>query len=166
VLLRTGRAEEAAAELADAQSRLGPNFLISYFRGLALERAGKPSAALAAFREALQLNPKSGEAHLNAGKTEFALGHVNEAIAELLEALRLEPGDKQATRLLSQAYRRAGDVKNAAKYAEASAQPPAAPPDELLDDFLIPQWQLPSDAQGQRPQSFPNPSGLPPPVSR
>jgi tetratricopeptide (TPR) repeat protein len=63
VLLRTGRAEEGATELVDAEKKLGPNFLISYFRGLALDRAGKPSEALAAFREAVQLNSNSAEAH-------------------------------------------------------------------------------------------------------
>ncbi len=93
VLLRTGRAEEAAAGLGDAEKKLGPTFLISYFRGLALDRAGKPSEALAAFQQATHLNPNSADAHLHLGKTEFALSHVNESIAEFHEALRLDPGN-------------------------------------------------------------------------
>lgn len=145
VLLRTGRAEEAVAELGDAEKKLGPQFLISYFSGLALDRVGKPSEASAAFQEAVQLNPNSSEAHLNLGKMQFALGHVREAIAELQEALRLNPGDKQATRLLSQAYRRAGDAKNAVKYAEASTEVPVAPAGDLLGDFFVPQWQVPTE---------------------
>lgn len=143
VLLRTGRAEEAAAELGDAEKKLGPNFLISYFRGLAFDRSGKPAEALAAFQEAVRLDSHSAEAHLNLGRTASALGHVNEAIAELQEALRLNPGDKQATRLLSQAYRRAGDPKNAAKYAAASTETPVIPASDLLSDFFVPQWLVP-----------------------
>jgi tetratricopeptide (TPR) repeat protein len=143
VLLRTGRAEEAVTALGDAEKTLGPTFLISYFRGLALDRAGKPSEALAAFQQAIHLNPNSSEAHLQLGKTEFALSHVDEAIAKFQEALRLDPGNTQAKRLLSQAYRRAGDAKNAAKFAEASTEAPAAPAGDLLGDFFVPQWQTP-----------------------
>jgi len=145
VLLRTGHADEAATVLADAEKKLGRKFLISYFRGLALARAAKPADALAAFQEAVQLDPNNAEAHLNVGKSQFTLAHVNEAIAELQEALRLDPANPQAKRLLSQAYRRAGDAKNAAKYAEASSQTPVAPPSELIGDFFVPQWQVPPD---------------------
>jgi len=147
VLLRTGRAEEAASELANAGQKLGPNFLISYFRGLAFDRAGKPLEAMTAFQEAVRLNSNSGEAHLHLGKTEFAIGRVNEAIAELQEALRLNPGSTQAKRLLSQAYRRAGDTKNAAKFAEASSEAPAATEGDLLGDFFVPQWQVPPERE-------------------
>ena len=143
VLLRTGHAEDAATMLADAEKKLGRKFLISYFRGLALARAAKPAEALAAFREAVQLDPNNAEAHLNLGKSQFTLGHVNEAIAELQEALRLDPANPQAKRLLSQAYRRAGDAKNAAKYAEASSEALVAPTVELIGDFFLPQWQVP-----------------------
>lgn len=149
VLLRTGRAEEAATELADAEKKLGSKFLISYFRGLALDRAGKSSDALAAFREAVQLNSNSAEAHMNLGKIDLAQGHVNEAIAELQQALRLNPGDQQATRLLSQAYRRAGDAKNAAKFAEASREAPVAAANDLIGDFIVPQWQAPPGSPGK-----------------
>jgi len=143
VLLRTGRAEDAAKELAEAEKKLGPKFLLSYFRGLALARGAKPAEALAAFQEAVRLDPKNAEARLNLGKTRLTLGHVNEAIPALQETLRLDPANIQAKRLLSQAYRRAGDAKNAAKYAESSTEAPAAPANDLIDDFFVPQWQLP-----------------------
>jgi tetratricopeptide (TPR) repeat protein len=148
VLLRTGRAEEAAAELTDAGQKLGPNFLISYFRGLAHDRAGKPSEAMMAFQEAVRLNSNSAEVHLSLGKTELALGRVSDAIAELQEALRLSPGNAQAKRLLSQAYRRAGDSKSAAKFAEASANAPLGPEGDLLGDFFVPKWQRPPESTG------------------
>jgi Flp pilus assembly protein TadD len=147
VLLRTDRADEAATELVNAQKKLGPNFLISYFRGLALARSAKPAEAVAEFQEAAQLEPNNTEAHLNLGKTQLTLGNVNEAIAELQEALRLAPTNVQAKRLLSQAYRRAGDATNAAKYAEASAEAPAAPAGDLVGDFFVPQWQVPGGVE-------------------
>src|SRR6266849_432686 len=149
VLLRTGRAVEAASELANAGQKLGPNFLISYFRGLALDRAAKPLEAMMAFQEAVRLNSNNAEVHLSLGKTELALGRVSDAIAELQEALRLSPGNAQAKRLLSQAYRRAGDTKSAAKFADASADAPLVPEGDLLGDFFIPKWQDPPESAGQ-----------------
>jgi tetratricopeptide (TPR) repeat protein len=149
VLLRTGRAEEAASELAAARQKLGPNFLISYFRGLALGRAGKQLEAMSAFEEAVRLDPHSAEAHLSLGKTELALGRVSDAIAELEEVLRLSPGNMQARRLLSQAYRRAGDAKSAAKFSKAVAHTPAAVEGDLLGDFLLPEWQGPPEHEEQ-----------------
>ena len=143
VLMRTGRAEEAAVELAAAGQKLGANFLIAYFQGLALNRAGKQADALPAFQEAVRLNANSTEAHFGLGKTQLALGRVGEATAELEKALRLSPGNVQARRLLSQAYRRAGDMKNAAKYAEERMEAPPAAEGDLVGDFLLPRWQEP-----------------------
>jgi superkiller protein 3 len=150
VLLRTGRAQEAATELADAEKKLGPAFLLSYFQGLALARAAKPKEALAAFQQAVQLDPKNAEAHVNLGKTQLTLGHPNEAIPELRAALRLEPGNTQAKRLLSQAYRRAGDAQNAAKYADASAETTAEHANDLIGDFFVPEFRFPPDNTGEK----------------
>jgi tetratricopeptide (TPR) repeat protein len=150
VLLRTGRAAEAATELADAEKKLGPAFLLSYFRGLALARAAKREEALAAFQQAVRLDPKNAEAHANLGKTQLTLGHWNESIPELREALRLDPGNTQAKRLLSQAYRRAGDAQNAAKYADASAETTPEPANDLLGDFFVPEWRFPPGNTGEK----------------
>ncbi len=142
VLLRTGRAEEAVTELNAAQRKLGANFLICYFRGLALDRAAKPKDALSAFQEAAQMNPNSAEAHLGLGKTELRLDEMHHAVVELETVLRLDPSNAQARRLLSQAYRRLGDSQHARKYAVASPAQPAALEDDLLGDFLPPEWQF------------------------
>jgi len=150
VLLRTGRAADAAAELATAEEKLSPNFLLSYFRGLALSRAAKPGEALVAFQRAVQLDPKNVEARVNLGKTQLTLGHVNEAISELRESLRRDPENTQAKRLLSQAYRRAGDAQNAARYAESSTEPPAAPTNDLVGDFFVPELQFPPNGMQER----------------
>jgi tetratricopeptide (TPR) repeat protein len=150
VLLRTGRAAEAATELADAEKKQGAKFLLSYFRGLALARAAKSEEALAAFQQAVRLDPKNAEAHASLGKTQLTLGHVHEAIPELLGALRLDPGNTQAKRLLSQAYRRAGDAQNAAKYAESSTESPAEPLNDLVGEFFVPEWQFPPGGAEER----------------
>jgi tetratricopeptide (TPR) repeat protein len=144
VLLRTGRPDEAASVLAAAEKTIGPQFLLSYFHGLALDHAGKSFEALGAFQNATKLNPKSAEAHLDLGKTELTLGHLQEAIAELQEALRLDPENAPAKRILSQAYRRAGDQQNAVKFAEASAGSPVLPAEgNLLGDLFVPGWVFP-----------------------
>ena len=145
VLLRTGRAEEATTELAVAQQKLGPNFLISYFRGLASERAGKPEEAITAFQDALKLDPNNAEAHLSLGRAEMGAGHLDGAITELQEALRLGPNNDQARRLLSKAYARAGDKKQAATLAATSVDTPENVDTDLLGDFFVPQWQMPPD---------------------
>jgi tetratricopeptide (TPR) repeat protein len=145
VLLRTGHAEEAVSELNTAGQKLGPSFLISYFRGLALNRAGRAREAVSAFEEATQLDPNSSEAHFELGKTELATHRVHDAVTELQESLRLDPGNVQAQRLLSQAYRRAGDERAASQEVKASAAKKASPEAELLGDFLPPDWEFPRD---------------------
>jgi tetratricopeptide (TPR) repeat protein len=145
VLMRTGRADEAANELAEAEKKIGPSFLISYFRGLALARAGNPTEAKNAFQEAIRLNANSAEGHLNLGRTQLALNHPAEAIAEFEQTLHLSPDNLQAKRLLSQAYRRKGDRENAVKFAEASSEAPVDQESDLLGDFFVPHWHQPPD---------------------
>ena len=142
VLLREGRPDQAASELEAGKQKIGEYFLLSYFLGLSLDRAGKRSEGLAAFQDAVRLNPRSAEAHLGIGKTQLSLGRVNDAIVELQETLRLSPGNVQARRLLSQAYRRAGDAKSATEQGDAPTETPTAE-DDLLSDFLLPKWQMP-----------------------
>jgi Flp pilus assembly protein TadD len=149
LLLRTGRAEEAAAELSIAQQKLGPNFLISYFRGLAFDRSGKPEEAITAFQDALKLDPNNAEAHLSLGKTEMNSGGLDAAIMDLNEALRLSPTNNQARRLLSQAYARSGDKEHAVAFAATSANAPENVEADLLGDFFVPQWQMPPEIKNR-----------------
>jgi len=141
VLLRTGHADEAVAELAAAHDKLGPTFLISYFQGLSLNRVNRRPEAVTAFQEAINLNPRSAEAHLGLGQSELALGHIPAAISELEQAHRLSPGDLPTMRLLNQARSR---------LANANTAPPQPAPDptsdtaaDRLGDFFFPEWQLP-----------------------
>jgi len=143
VLLREGRAEEAVSVLNAAEEKIGKSFLLSYFLGLSWDRAGKRQDAAKAFREAIKQNSQSSEAHLGLGKAALALGQVDDAIAELQEALRLGPGNVQARRLLSQAYRRTGNTERAEEFAKASSDKSPVPEGDLLGDFFLPQWQIP-----------------------
>lgn len=149
VLMRTGRAAEAVTELAAARKKLGPNFLISYFQGLALDRAGQSEEAISAFQEAIQLSPGNSEAHLGLGQAELKAGRNNEAITALEMTLRLSPGNAQAKRLLSQAYRRVGNSEAASRYAQESAEKEPAPPSNLLGDFIVPEWRGPKEQAEQ-----------------
>lgn len=148
VLLRVGRAQDAVTELSAARQKLGSSFLISYFLGLALDRAGRPSAALIAFNRAAQLNPRSAEAYVGVGKTELALGQAQQAIVALQNALRLAPQDVQARRLLSAAYRRAGNTQKAAEYAQTGSAAQEISPPDLIGDFFLPPWQWPREGTG------------------
>ena len=151
VLLRTGRAEDAVSELTAASGKLGPNFLIRYFRGLALDRAGRPGEAVPEFEDAIRLNPNSAEAHLALGKTQLAIGSANDAKAELEHSLRLDPNNVEAQRLLIQALRRSGDAQAVSKNAEpVSELEPGEEGGDLLGDFLAPDWLMPQGGTGVR----------------
>jgi tetratricopeptide (TPR) repeat protein len=143
VLMRTGHDEDAVAELTAAEQKLGPSFLLAYFRGLALKRAAKPSDAVSAFTEAIHLNSSSAEAHRDLGSTLLALGRTDEAIAQLKQSLGLGPNDVRTRRLLTHAYARSGDIKTAREYMDPEKESPVPAPD-LQEDFILPSWQYPS----------------------
>lgn len=143
VLMRTGRDEAAVAELTAAEEKLGPSFLLAYFRGLSLKRAARSSDAVSAFTEAIHFNPSSAEAHRDLGSTLLGLGRITEAIAELEKSLGLAPNDVRTQRLLTQAYARSGDVNTAREYLDAKKDAPVPMPD-LHGDFILPSWQYPS----------------------
>jgi tetratricopeptide (TPR) repeat protein len=144
VLLHTGRTTEAATLLADAERRLGPQFLIVYFEALALDHSGKRAEALASYRRALDLNPNSIEARLGIGKTSMLLGKADDAILELQQVLKAQPGNLQARRLLSRAYAMVGDQADASRYGTQNPTIDSAPETSLVGDFILPDWQQPS----------------------
>lgn len=149
VLLRQGRAEEAASELDAAQKRIGPNFLLSYFLGLSLERSGRQSEALSSFSEAVRLNPNNAEAHFGVGKMELALGRPKDAVAELEETLRLSPANQEARHLLPLAYRRAGGAAGESRLPPISSEALPQGEENQVGDFLLPSWQLPAEEINQ-----------------
>lgn len=143
VLLRTGRADEAVALLRSAEGRLGPQFVILYFEGLALDRSGDRNSALASFRRAVEANPESPEAHFGAGRLLLALGRAQEAASELETVLRLQPGNLAARRLLRVAHGRTGN-KNLTLTPDTQNDD-ASP--SAIGDFILPDWEAPGQSR-------------------
>jgi hypothetical protein len=69
----------------------GRNWYASYSHGTALERAGRHDEAIARYRSALELNPRSGEVRCALGAELLRTGRVDEAIVRLGEGLALRP---------------------------------------------------------------------------
>lgn len=148
VLLRTGRAQQAVEVLSQTQNRIGDDFLLAYFRGIALERAGEPQQAIAAFRGALRFNPLNPEARRWLGEVELQTQHAPAAIEQLTESLKLNPSDSQARLLLSRAYWMTHNPETAALIAREVK--PSALPETGADeskDFPYPAWQIPPGCQ-------------------
>lgn len=64
-----------------------------YLRGSLLRARGEPDLAIAAFEQALSLNPNYASAHAEIGRVKIDLGRSEEAIAHLRHAIRLSPTD-------------------------------------------------------------------------
>jgi Flp pilus assembly protein TadD len=140
VLLRSGRADEAVTLLRLAEKRLGPQFLLLYFEGLALDRSGDTNSALAAFRRSVEANPENAEARFAVGRVALKLGQAQQAAGEFQTVLRLQPENAAARRLLRLAYARAGD-KNVSLLPEVQNE---STPPSLTGDFILPDWRAPS----------------------
>lgn len=69
--------------------------------GNALLKAGKTEAAVAAFASAVQAKPDVGKYHYNLGVAYARLSHYDEASRQFAEAVRLDPADIEASRLLT-----------------------------------------------------------------
>jgi Flp pilus assembly protein TadD len=88
--------------------------------GNALREQGKVAEAIAAYREAIRLQPDRTSAHSNLGLALLKQGKVAEATAEFREAIRLRPDDAVAHSNLGNALRAEGKVAEAiAAYREA-----------------------------------------------
>ncbi|MGH9454963.1 MAG: tetratricopeptide repeat protein, partial [Terriglobia bacterium] len=153
VLLRTGQMKEAAAAIAQTQKRIGDDFLLAYFRGIALERSGQPENAVAAFRDALRFDPQNPEVHRWLGEVELQVERAPAAIEQLTECLKLNPADAQARLLLSRAYRMARNPRAAAAIAH-EVKPGALPRagGNESQDFFTPPWQMPPAGSPQTPE--------------
>jgi tetratricopeptide (TPR) repeat protein len=148
VLMLEGRPEDAAEVLAEAQERLGPSFLLAYFRGIMLGRTARSEEAVQQLREAVRLNPQSADARQWLGKAELRRMQIDQAIVDLNEALRLDPHSQPARRLLAQAYAIRKQPDQAAKYLR-EIKPGEVPKTagEESADFLFPAWESPPAVQ-------------------
>lgn len=100
--------------------RLRPDAIYLNNFGNALLRAGDMVAAIAAYRDALVLNPGYVEAHSNLGNALRQTGDFAGAIDSCAAALALKPEHAEAWNNLANAFKGQGDSENASKcYAKA-----------------------------------------------
>ncbi|MBV8170136.1 MAG: tetratricopeptide repeat protein [Alphaproteobacteria bacterium] len=110
--LQTGRAAAGAQRIAAAIAALAASgapaspvhaaFHVNL--GNALHAVGRTDDAVAAYRQALVLDPASAHAHSNLGNVLQARGELEAAVESYGAALRLEPGHAQAHYNLGNAY--------------------------------------------------------------
>jgi tetratricopeptide (TPR) repeat protein len=69
--------------------------------GVRLAEAGQYEEAIHLFAGAIKADPRLAKAHYNMGVAYMSLGHRGQAVAHLQVALTLDPGDVDASALLS-----------------------------------------------------------------
>ena len=108
-------AEEARAEF-EAELKINPeDATCEYVLGELDRQANNDAAALGHFERATKLDAAFTEAWVALGKTLVRLGRGADAIAPLVAAEKLQPGDPQTHFQLAQAYRLAGRSEDAAR---------------------------------------------------
>jgi protein O-mannosyl-transferase len=99
-LAQAGRIDEALARFAEA-ARLDPrSAAIQINWGLALEQSRRPTESIVHFAAAARLEPDRVDNHLLLAEALARRGDVREAASELETALRLDPGNREATERL------------------------------------------------------------------
>ena len=83
--------DEAHARKPAARRLVRPDVTAKLAAGMAAARASDFQGALAAFREAIELDPGCGSAHTNAGLSCLELGRKAQAEEHLRAAVALEP---------------------------------------------------------------------------
>jgi len=108
-------------------------FILSYSlngpfnRGLEFSRKGEYDKAIAAYTEAIRLNPRNSDAYVNRGVVYAKKRDYDKAIADYNEAIRLSPTDADAYNNRGTAYHRKGDYeKSIADITEAIRLKPSA----------------------------------------
>lgn len=119
-LYREARQLEAAIALYRQllSSNPGPAEAATLYNGLGLTLAeqGKPEEAVAAFREAVALNPQLVEAHVNLGTALLEQEQVTAAIEAYQTALALQPDRPRTYFNLATAFHRLNQVDRALDY--------------------------------------------------
>lgn len=95
-------------------------------RGVALAREGRYKEAIAAYRKALELNPRAAAAQLDLGLAYFKEGDFTAAAGPLRTAADAMPGNAQVETLLGMSLYGGGNYGEAAAHLERVAAGPAA----------------------------------------
>jgi len=115
-----------ALEAADRALALAPGPAAHGARGRALAGLGDAAAARDAFVTAARLAPDSAQAQHNLGVFLREQGHLDEAVARLREAVRLDPAFTAAHEALVGTLIEAGDTDAAVRHGQSFAQTDAA----------------------------------------
>jgi len=129
VKMQTNSNDEAIEILRQRRRDATPDYLTGWFLGEALNRTGVTPGtpgeeeAVAALRQAIQLNPRAQQARVLLGKFLLKRGDADGAIEQLTRALELDPTDSSAVYQLAQAYRKRGDASRASElFAKVSKE--------------------------------------------
>lgn len=121
-----GRLVEALS-LYDQIAALGPNAVVFYNRGLALQGLARFEAAVASYRQAIALHPTYAEAHSNCGDALQALNRLAEAAASYDRAIAFNPNIAEVYANRGGALHKLGKFTAAlADYDRAIAMAPSA----------------------------------------
>ena len=88
-------------------------YIISFERGETLLNWGKAKESAGEFRKALALNPSFDQAWIALGRADFVMGQNKDAIEALRLALRYNPRNYSARRLLARVYWLEGELDQA-----------------------------------------------------
>nr|WP_240901064.1 XrtA/PEP-CTERM system TPR-repeat protein PrsT [Thioalkalivibrio sp. XN8] len=138
-LVATGRAADAVAVAREA-AELAPNAAPTVNAlGVTLLETGQPREALEQFRRAHEINPLEARYLLNAARAHGALGELDLAREQLVNALALEPENPVMLAALVDVERRSGRLDAAARALErlAAAAPAGDPQVAVLRGELL-----------------------------
>jgi tetratricopeptide (TPR) repeat protein len=110
---RSGRLNEAQAELEDMRRHQPGNATTSHFLGLVAHRQGDHARAFQLLEEAVALNQAVPYFHGNLGEVYRATGHFDDAVASCRKAVELYPVYPEALNTLGAALKELGELKEA-----------------------------------------------------
>jgi tetratricopeptide (TPR) repeat protein len=114
-LERAGAVKEAVALLRDANRRHPADFWITFTLGNLFSQLSPPrqDEAVAYYRAALAMQPRSPAVHLNMGAALAGQGRLDEAIASYRQAIALDPKAAHSHLALGNALRQKGQLDEA-----------------------------------------------------
>ena len=129
----------AALPARAQQPAAPPDFDVLLAQAMRLHQAGDLIGAIAAYRAALDVDPKRGDARSNLGAAYVRLGRFDEAIEQYKQALQSAPADPAIQFNLGLAYYKAAQIPDAVPLFESVV---ATAPDNqgavlLLGDSLL-----------------------------
>src|SRR5262245_47058510 len=119
-LLNAGQPAKAAAILERASTRCPSSAQVFDLLGIAHALLGNSGKAQAAFRKAIELDPKTARPRVNLAVSLFGAGREEEGLRALEEAITIEPGNQLALANLGAVYARRGDCARSLEYFEAA----------------------------------------------